>query len=189
MKQIQEAYIVAATRTPIGVRTKAFSATPVPTTCWPTRCVPRWPRCRGWTRTAIEDVICGCAIPEGAARPERGAHWRRAGRAAQERGRHHRQPFLRVGPVSAVQMAADRIRVGEADVMIAAGTESMSMVPMMGNSPSLSPTIFSNPDDIELRHCLRHGPDGREGRPAVEGQPRSAGRICLPVAHEAPWPP
>jgi acetyl-CoA acyltransferase len=51
--------------------------------------------------------------------------------------------------LSAVQMAADRIRVGEADVMIAAGTESMSMVPMMGNSPSLSPTIFSNPDDIE----------------------------------------
>jgi acetyl-CoA acyltransferase len=46
-------------------------------------------------------------------------------------------------------MAADRIRVGEADVMIAAGTESMSMVPMMGNSPSLSPTVFSNPDDIE----------------------------------------
>jgi len=33
--------------------------------------------------------------------------------------------------------------------MIAAGTESMSMVPMMGNAPSLSPTIFSNPDDIE----------------------------------------
>ena len=51
--------------------------------------------------------------------------------------------------LAAVQMAADRIRVGEADVMIAAGTESMSMVPMMGNSPSLSPTIFANPDDIE----------------------------------------
>jgi acetyl-CoA acyltransferase len=48
-----------------------------------------------------------------------------------------------------VQMAADRIRVGEADVMIAAGTESMSMVPMMGNSPSLSPTIFTNTDDVE----------------------------------------
>eukprot|EP01034_Spumella_vulgaris_P046506 gene46505-57989_t len=40
-------------------------------------------------------------------------------------------------------MAADRIRVGEAEVMIAAGVESMSMVPMMGNSPSLSPSILS----------------------------------------------
>jgi acetyl-CoA acyltransferase len=48
-----------------------------------------------------------------------------------------------------VQMAADRIRVGGADVMIAAGTESMSMVPMMGNAPSLSPAIFANPDDLE----------------------------------------
>jgi acetyl-CoA acyltransferase len=51
--------------------------------------------------------------------------------------------------LSAVQMAADRIRVGEADVMIAAGTESMSMVPMMGNSPSLSPTVFSNPTTLK----------------------------------------
>jgi acetyl-CoA acyltransferase len=36
--------------------------------------------------------------------------------------------------------------VGEADVMIAAGAESMSMVPMMGNTPSLSPAIFANED-------------------------------------------
>jgi acetyl-CoA acyltransferase len=51
--------------------------------------------------------------------------------------------------LSAVQMAADRIRVGEADVMIAAGTESMSMVPMMGNSPSLSPSIFADTDNVD----------------------------------------
>jgi acetyl-CoA acyltransferase len=58
--------------------------------------------------------------------------------------------------LSAIAMAADRIRVGEADVMIAAGTESMSMVPMMGNSPSLSPTIFANTDDIE-RYGIAYG--------------------------------
>jgi acetyl-CoA acyltransferase len=58
--------------------------------------------------------------------------------------------------LAAVQIAADRIRVGEADVMIAAGTESMSMVPMMGNSPSLSPAIFTNPDDIE-RYGIAYG--------------------------------
>jgi acetyl-CoA acyltransferase len=46
-------------------------------------------------------------------------------------------------------MAADRIRVGEADVMIAAGTESMSMVPMMGNSPNLSPAIFADTDNVD----------------------------------------
>jgi acetyl-CoA acyltransferase len=40
--------------------------------------------------------------------------------------------------VTAIQMAADRIRVGEADVMIAGGAESMSMVPMGGNKPSFT---------------------------------------------------
>jgi acetyl-CoA acyltransferase len=40
--------------------------------------------------------------------------------------------------------------------MIAAGTESMSMVPMMGNSPSLSPAIFSNTDDVE-RYGIAYG--------------------------------
>jgi acetyl-CoA acyltransferase len=39
--------------------------------------------------------------------------------------------------------------VGEADVMIAGGTESMSMVPMMGNAPSLSPSVFANTEDVE----------------------------------------
>ena len=39
-------------------------------------------------------------------------------------------------------MAADRIRVGEADVMIAGGAESMSLVPMGGNKPSFNPEIF-----------------------------------------------
>ncbi len=51
--------------------------------------------------------------------------------------------------LSAVQMAADRIRVGEADVMIAAGVESMSLVPMMGNAPSLSPSVFANLDNVD----------------------------------------
>jgi acetyl-CoA acyltransferase len=56
--------------------------------------------------------------------------------------------------LSAVQMAADRIRVGEADVMIAAGVESMSMVPMMGNSPSLSPTMFERDENIGIAYGM-----------------------------------
>ena len=39
-------------------------------------------------------------------------------------------------------MAADRIRLGEADLMIAAGTESMSMIPMMGNKVAFNPRVF-----------------------------------------------
>jgi acetyl-CoA acyltransferase len=56
--------------------------------------------------------------------------------------------------ISAVQMAADRIRVGEADVMIAAGVESMSMVPMMGNNPSLSPSMFNNDENIGIAYGM-----------------------------------
>ncbi|WP_313075644.1 acetyl-CoA C-acyltransferase, partial [Melaminivora sp.] len=56
--------------------------------------------------------------------------------------------------LSAVAMAADRIRVGEADVMIAAGVESMSMVPMMGNTPSLSPSIFERDGDVGIAYGM-----------------------------------
>jgi acetyl-CoA acyltransferase len=41
-------------------------------------------------------------------------------------------------------MAADRIRLGEADLMLAGGTESMSMVPMMGFKPAMNPAIFND---------------------------------------------
>jgi acetyl-CoA acyltransferase len=44
--------------------------------------------------------------------------------------------------------------VGEADVMMAAGTESMSMVPMMGNSPSLSPAMFDNDENIGIAYGM-----------------------------------
>jgi acetyl-CoA acyltransferase len=97
---------------------------------------------------AIEDVICGCAIPEA----QQGLNVARIGAVLaglpKSVGGITVNRFCASG-LSAVQMAADRIRVGEADVMIAAGTESMSMVPMMGNAPSLSPAFFSNPDDID----------------------------------------
>ena len=63
--------------------------------------------------------------------------------------------------LNAVSIAADRIRTGEADIMIAAGTESMSMIPMLGR-------LALNEDGVrarrEHRHRLRHGAHGREGR-------------------------
>jgi acetyl-CoA acyltransferase len=97
---------------------------------------------------AVEDVICGCAIPEA----QQGLNVARIGAILaglpNTVGGITVNRFCASG-LSAVQMAADRIRVGEADVMIAAGAESMSMVPMMGNSPSLSPAVFNNTDDVE----------------------------------------
>jgi acetyl-CoA acyltransferase len=46
--------------------------------------------------------------------------------------------------LQAVALAADRIRLGEADLMLAGGTESMSMVPMMGYKPAINPGVFGN---------------------------------------------
>lgn len=49
--------------------------------------------------------------------------------------------------VQAIAMAADRIRLGEADLMLAGGTESMSMVPMMGHKVAMNPAIFENDEN------------------------------------------
>jgi acetyl-CoA acyltransferase len=56
--------------------------------------------------------------------------------------------------LTALAMAADRIRVGEAEVLIAAGTESMSMVPMMGNTPSFNPAVFADGEDIGIAYGM-----------------------------------
>ncbi len=147
-KQVQDAYIVAATRTPIGRSHKGYFRNTRPDDLLAAALRAALAQAPGLDPAAIEDVICGCAIPEGA----QGLNVARIGAVLaglpKSVGGITVNRFCASG-LSAVQMAADRIRVGEADVMIAAGTESMSMVPMMGNSPSLSPTIFSNPDDIE----------------------------------------
>ena len=155
MKQIQDAYIVAATRTPIGRSHRGFLRNLRPDDLLATTLRAALAQVPGLDPSAIEDVICGCAIPEA----QQGLNVARIGTVLaglpKSVGGITVNRFCASG-LSAVQMAADRIRVGEADVMIAAGTESMSMVPMMGNSPSLSPTIFSNPDDIE-RYGIAYG--------------------------------
>jgi acetyl-CoA acyltransferase len=51
-------------------------------------------------------------------------------------------------------MAADRIRVGEADVMIAGGAESMSMVPMSGNKPSFNPEVFARDENVGIAYGM-----------------------------------
>ncbi|MEX1167908.1 MAG: acetyl-CoA C-acyltransferase [Hydrogenophaga sp.] len=148
MKQVQDAYIVAAMRTPIGRSHKGAFKHLRPDELLAIALRSALAQVPGLDPKSIEDVICGCAIPEA----QQGLNIARIG--AILAGLPHTVGGITVNRfcasgLSAVQMAADRIRVGEADVMIAAGAESMSMVPMMGNSPSLSPTIFSNTDDVE----------------------------------------
>ena len=147
-KQIQDAYIVAATRTPIGRSHRGFFRNTRPDDLLAAVLKSALAQVPALDPNVIEDVVCGCAIPEA----QQGLNVARVGAVLaglpKSVGGITVNRFCASG-LSAVQIAADRIRVGEAEVMIAAGAESMSMVPMMGNSPSLSPAIFSNPDDIE----------------------------------------
>jgi acetyl-CoA acyltransferase len=148
VKQIQDAYIVAATRSPIGRSHRGVLRNMRPDDLLAAVLKSATAQVPGLDPHAVEDIICGCAIPEG----PQGLNVARIAAVLaglpKSVGGITVNRFCASG-LAAVQMAADRIRVGEADVMIAAGTESMSMVPMMGNTPSLSPTIFANPDDIE----------------------------------------
>jgi acetyl-CoA acyltransferase len=148
MKSLQDAYIVAATRTPIGKSHRGYFKHTRPDDLLAYALRAAVAQVPGLDPAAIDDVICGCAIPEA----QQGLNVARvaavlAGLPTSVGGITVNR-FCASG-LSAVQMAADRIRVGESDVMIAAGVESMSMVPMMGNSPSLSPTIFANTDNVD----------------------------------------
>ena len=152
MKQIQEAYIVAATRTPIGRSHRGFFRNTRPDELLVKALQAALAQVPTLDPKSIEDLICGCAIPEG----QQGLNIARIG--AVLAGLPTRVGGITVNRfcasgLSAIQMAADRIRVGEADVMIAAGVESMSMVPMMGNAPSLSPRIFES-DDVGIAYGM-----------------------------------
>jgi acetyl-CoA acyltransferase len=101
----------------------------------------------------IEDAIVGCAIPEG----EQGLNVARLGvllaGLPNTIGGVTVNRFCASG-LTALAMAADRIRVGEADAMIAAGAESMSMVPMMGNKPSMNMSIFEGNENVGIAYGM-----------------------------------
>ncbi len=153
MKQIQEAYIVAATRTPIGRSHRGVFRNMRPDDLLVKALQAALAQVPTLDPKAIEDLICGCAIPEG----PQGLNIARIGAVLaglpNSVGGITVNRFCASG-LSAVQMAADRIRVGEADVMIAAGVESMSMVPMMGNTPSLSPAMFNHDENIGIAYGM-----------------------------------
>lgn len=102
---------------------------------------------------AVEDVLVGCAIPEG----PQGFNVARIGvllsRLPDTVGGITLNRFCASG-LSAVAMAADRIRLGEADVLIAAGTESMSQVPFIGVNTSFNPAIFENDEHIGIAYGM-----------------------------------
>ena len=142
-KQLQDAYIVAATRTPIGKAPRGMFKDVRPDDLLVRAIQSAVSQVPGLDAKLIEDAIVGCAFPEA----EQGLNVARmavllAG-LPQTVGGVTVNRYCASG-ITAIAMAADRIRVGEAEVMIAAGVESMSMVPMMGYHPSMNMGIFKD---------------------------------------------
>ncbi|WP_119718246.1 acetyl-CoA C-acyltransferase [Cognatilysobacter tabacisoli] len=152
-KQVQDAYIVAATRSAVAKAPRgAFRNTrPDDLLAHVLRSVVA--QAPGIDVNRIDDAIIGCAMPEG----EQGMNVARIGVllaglpntiAAQTINR-----FCSSG-LQAVAMAADQIRLGNADLMLAGGTESMSMVPMMGNKVALSPSVFARDENVAIAYGM-----------------------------------
>jgi acetyl-CoA acyltransferase len=142
-KQLQDAYIVAATRTPIGKAPRGMFRNMRPDDLLVRAIQSAVSQVPGLDTKLIEDAIVGCSFPEA----EQGLNVARmavllAGLPKTVAGVTVNR-YCASG-ITAIAMAADRIRVGQAEVMIAAGTESMSMVPMMGHHPTMNMNIFKD---------------------------------------------
>ena len=152
-KQLQDAYIAAATRTPIGKSHRGFFRNTRPDDLLVAALRGALAQVPTLDPAAIEDAIIGCAMPEG----PQGLNMARIGALLaglpNTVGGITVNRFCASG-LSAIQMAADRIRVGEADVMIAGGAESMSLVPMSGFSPSFNPSIFERDENVGIAYGM-----------------------------------
>lgn len=152
-KQIQDAYIVAATRTPIGKAPKGALKNQRPDDLLVHAIRSAMAQVPSLDPHAVEDAIVGCAMPEA----EQGLNFARV--AVLLAGLPHTVGGVTINRfcssgLNAVAMAADRIRVGEADVMIAAGAESMSYVPMTGNKPSFNPEVFAKDENLGIAYGM-----------------------------------
>lgn len=152
-KQIQDAYIVAAVRTPVGKAPRGMFKTVRPDDMLAHVLKAALAQCEGLDPAAIDDVIAGCAMPEA----EQGMNVARI--ALLLAGLPDSVPGMTVNRfcasgLQAVALAADRIRLGNADVIVAAGTESMSMVPMTGNKMSLDPAIFLRDENVAIAYGM-----------------------------------
>jgi acetyl-CoA acyltransferase len=146
---MQDAVIVSAVRTPVGKAPQGVLRTARPDDLASSAIAAALARAPGLDAAEIEDVIIGCAMPEG----EQGLNVARIA-------------SLRAGiPVSAsavtinrfcssglqaIAFAAERIMLGHASVAVAGGTESMSLVPMGGNKVSPNPTLVEDYPDVYL---------------------------------------
>jgi acetyl-CoA acyltransferase len=146
---MREAVIVSSIRTPVGKAFKGALRATRPDDLAAIAMQEAIRRVPGLDPKDIEDVILGCAMPEG----EAGMNVARI--ASQRAGLPAEIPAITVNRfcssgLQAIAMAAERIMVGHADVILAGGTESMSMIPMGGNKISPNPWLMDHYPDAYL---------------------------------------
>ena len=147
--QIQDAFIVAAVRTPVGRAPRGVFRSTRPDDLLVHVLRGVMESVPGLEPAAVEDVLIGCAMPEA----EQGLNVARMG--ALLAGLPDSVPGATVNRFCAsglqtIAMAADRVRLGEADCIIAGGAESMSAIPWMGNKPSFNPAIFDQDENVGI---------------------------------------
>ena len=152
-KQVQDAYIVAATRTPVGKAPRGVFRNVRPDDMLAHVLKSALARTPGLDPSVIDDVVVGCAMPEA----EQGMNVARIGLLLAGFPNNVSgvtiNRFCSSG-LQAVAIAADRIRLGEAEVMIGAGTESMSMIPMGGNKIAANEQIFLKDENIGIAYGM-----------------------------------
>lgn len=151
-KQLQDAYIVAATRTPVGKAPRGALKHTRPDSLLAYVLKGVLAQVPQVEPRRVEDVIAGCAMPE----YEQGMNVARiglllAGLPNSVAGMTINR-FCSSG-LNAVSIAADRIRTGEADIVIAAGTESMSMIPMLGRL-ALNAEVFTKDENLGIAYGM-----------------------------------
>src|SRR5512132_3390412 len=151
-KQLQDAYIVAATRTAVGKAPRGTLKSTRPDSMLAFVLQSALAQVPQIEPARVEDVIVGCAMPEG----EQGMNVARiglllAGLPNTVAGMTINR-FCSSG-LNAVSIAADRIRTGEADIVIAAGTESMSMIPMLGRL-ALNAEVFAKDENFGIAYGM-----------------------------------
>jgi acetyl-CoA acyltransferase len=141
-----EPVIVSSVRTPVGKAFKGSLRATRPDDLAALAIREALARVPGLDAKEIDDVILGCAMPEG----EQGMNVARI--AALRAGLPIETSAMTVNRfcssgLQAIAIAAERIRAGAAQVIVAGGTESMTMVPMGGNKVSPNPWLVDhNPD-------------------------------------------
>ncbi|CAI6016708.1 acetyl-CoA C-acyltransferase [Cohnella sp. JJ-181] len=146
---MREAVIVSAARTPVGRAKKGSFAHTRAEDLGRTVLEAVIARAPGVAKADVEDIIIGCAMPEG----EQGLNFARI--MALYAGYPTSVPGITINRfcasgLQAIAFAADRIASGGADIVVAGGVESMSHVPMAGFKPSPHPAIVDERPDIYI---------------------------------------